>query len=170
MLNTKVELISGIFTEILSIVNGNHDGGTILILVIDTLLLPIIIFGFFICCCARTAYLLRIYSMLYYIFTATEILVTIIAIILFIVNKSSYVNDCINRNKNNGILGKDPVGDCENEFKIVESLLIIVCPLYIIVAIHFALVIAAYAASRKDKERNVSLVLEDSESNISSAH
>ncbi|CAG8633807.1 16618_t:CDS:2, partial [Dentiscutata heterogama] len=156
-----VELICGIFTEILSIVKGNDDAGSILILVIDTLLLPIVIFGFFVCCCARTAYLLRIYSKLYYIFTATEILVTIVAIILFIVNKSSYVNDCINRNKHNGLLSKDPVGDCENEFKIVESLLII---------IHFALVIEAYATSRKDKERNASLVLEEFESNVSSAH
>ncbi|CAG8773567.1 21610_t:CDS:2, partial [Gigaspora margarita] len=101
----------------------------------------------------RTSRLLRIYSILYNIFTVLEIIGIIVAIILFFVNKNSYVNDCANRNQSNGSSSNGSHVDCDNEFKI-----------------HFALVIAAYAAHRRAKENNAASEHEVSESNVSSAH
>ncbi|CAG8479457.1 15245_t:CDS:2, partial [Gigaspora rosea] len=138
-----------ITTEILSIASGGSNALLIVSLVFDILFFPIFLFGIFVCCCARTSRLLKIYSILYSIFTVLEIIGIIVAIILFLVNKNSYVNDCANRNQSSG----SSSNDCDHEYKI-----------------HFALVIAAYAAHRRTKENNAASEHEVSESNVSSTH
>ncbi|CAG8508085.1 10914_t:CDS:2 [Dentiscutata erythropus] len=165
--------VLNIVSDILSIVNGGNNNNkttSIISLIFGTLFFPIFVFGLFVLCCAKTARLLRIYSILYNIFTAIEIIGIIISIILFFVFKNSYVNDCININQSNGSSSNDPVGDCNHEFRVVGIVLVIIYIIVIILLIHFALVIAAYAANRRAKEDNASSGREVSESNVSSAH
>ncbi|CAG8672821.1 5352_t:CDS:2, partial [Cetraspora pellucida] len=122
------------------------NAGIIIDLVISLLFLPVTIFGLFACCCEKTSHLLRIYSILYNVFTIIEILDSLVAIFIIIAYRS-------------------PVGFSKDDVQ-----LLFINVLIIFLMIYFALVISAYATNRNIKEEIAHSTNNASESNGPSAH
>ncbi|CAG8590978.1 38570_t:CDS:2 [Gigaspora margarita] len=138
-------------------IDENYNNiGTVVDLIISALFLPVIIFGLFVTCFEKKSYLLRIYSILYNAFAVIEILDSLVAIFLIIAYRSPVVNECYASNLNI---------NCDREYNRLEAQVILINVLIIFFMTHFALVIAAYAARRKNKEGKASSTNNALESN-----
>ncbi|CAG8484440.1 13545_t:CDS:2 [Dentiscutata erythropus] len=116
----------------------------------------------------KKANLLRTYSILYNIFVGLVIFHTVAEIISMFISKNTIVNDCISGGQSSGSPSSNSAGDCEKSFWIIAIIISSINILIIFMVIHFALVVASYAASRKEKEMKSShLTHEFSENNVS---
>ncbi|CAG8644933.1 17904_t:CDS:2 [Dentiscutata erythropus] len=149
-----------VLSDVLSISIDDYGIGTVVDLVISVLFLPVIIFGLFVTCCERKAYLLRVFSILYNVFTVVEIIDSLISIIVIVAYRSPVVSDCYSSNPN---------VDCDYLYSKLEAQVIFVNVMIIFLMTHFALVIAAYAENRKAKEEKASANIA-SESNNPPVH
>ncbi|RIB20920.1 hypothetical protein C2G38_2079596 [Gigaspora rosea] len=145
-----------VLTDVLYVLSNDYSIGRIVDLIISALFLPVIIFGLFVTCFEKKSYLLRIYSILYNAFAVIEILDSLVSIILIIAYRNTIVSDCYASNLN---------VNCDREYNRLEAQVILVNVLVILFMIHFALVIAAYAVRRKNKEEKASSTNIASESN-----
>ncbi|CAG8523253.1 9954_t:CDS:2, partial [Scutellospora calospora] len=164
-----IGIVYSFVSDILSIISGDNSAATIVDLILNIIFLPIFIFGVAVTCCAKSARLLRIYAIIYNIFTVIEIVYYIVSIIPIIVYRNDTVNECINLLAANGSSIKDPAGYCQNGYNQYEAISIVIYILVILILVHFALVVSAYSASRKAKENDRSRQ-DASENNASLTH
>ncbi|CAG8672408.1 22624_t:CDS:2 [Cetraspora pellucida] len=74
-------------------------------------------------------------------------------IIYTIVNRQSFLNDCLNDPSNNSTYTSSDLNDiCVNSYNVTLISAVIGALIDAIVLIYYAMVIASYAASRKSKE------------------
>ncbi|KAF0525123.1 hypothetical protein F8M41_014758 [Gigaspora margarita] len=152
-LERGISTAAAVFNNITSIQNHDYRDIVLVYLVINASFLLALIFGIFVCCCARTGYLLGTYSTLYNIFTAIEIIYTIVVIIVLIIDKDKIVNSCSISLTSSNPSVNDPLGTCNSQYSQIRIIMIVAYILTALILIHFAMVISAYTARCKNNSR-----------------
>ncbi|KAF0527906.1 neurofilament triplet h protein [Gigaspora margarita] len=137
----------------LAIANNPSDGISYIYTIIFGSISLGTIYGLVVTWCSNTSRNLKIYSVIVNIIVTILIAKYLAEIIYIIVNRQSYLDDCITSWVNKS---SDPKDLCVNSYNITLVTEIIGDLIETIILIYFAMVIASYAVSRKEKEMSKS--------------
>jgi uncharacterized membrane protein/cbb3-type cytochrome oxidase subunit 3 len=125
---------------------------TIPITIIHGLITIGAIFGLYVLTCAPTSKMLLIYSKVAYCIAGIESIFRILIIIVIVIYKSAFLEDCTNSIENISSRVEYSSDACNQGYVYSLTFAIAFGVVVILLSLYFAMVISAYAHKRKEKE------------------